>query len=133
MCAGAFVCWFSRTQKCVTLSTTEAEYVALTDTIKEAMFMRYVWSYIFPGFGETCITVFEDNEGARHLAQKPTVYVELKTHRRATPFFAGAYFQGKVWYYPCRVGGAAFLTKPLNNAAFQYHRGFLTNIDASSR
>ena len=42
VCAGACVCWFSRTQKCVTLSTTEAEYVALADTIKEAMFMRYV-------------------------------------------------------------------------------------------
>ena len=25
MCAGPCVCWFSRTQKCVTLSTTEAE------------------------------------------------------------------------------------------------------------
>ena len=34
MCAGACVCWFSRTQKCVTFSITEAEYVALADTIK---------------------------------------------------------------------------------------------------
>ena len=31
-CAGACVCWFSRTQKCVTISTTEAEYVVLADT-----------------------------------------------------------------------------------------------------
>ena len=44
MCAGACVCWFSRTQKCVTLSTTEAEYVALGDTVKEAIFIRYVGS-----------------------------------------------------------------------------------------
>ena len=42
MCAGPCVCWFSRTQKCVTLSTTEAEYVALADTIKEVIFLRYV-------------------------------------------------------------------------------------------
>ena len=28
MCGGASVCWFSRTQKCATLSTSEAEYVA---------------------------------------------------------------------------------------------------------
>ena len=34
MCAGACVCWFSRTQKCVTLSTSEAEYVALGDAVK---------------------------------------------------------------------------------------------------
>jgi len=26
MCAGAGACWFSRTQKCVTLSTSEAEH-----------------------------------------------------------------------------------------------------------
>ena len=33
MCGGASVCWFSRTQKCVTLSTSEAEYVALGDAV----------------------------------------------------------------------------------------------------
>ena len=36
MCGGASsVCWFSRTQKCVTLSTSEAEYVALGDAVKK--------------------------------------------------------------------------------------------------
>ena len=34
MCGGACVCWFSRTQKCVTLSTSEAEHVALGDVVK---------------------------------------------------------------------------------------------------
>ena len=50
VCAGACACWFSRTQKCVTLSTTEAEYVALADTIKEAMFLPHVCvEYYFSG------------------------------------------------------------------------------------
>ena len=70
-CAGACVCWFSRTQKCVTLSTIEAEYVALADTIKEVIFLRYVWSFILPGLGSACITVFEEDKGARHLAHNP--------------------------------------------------------------
>ena len=52
MCAGACVCWFSRTQKCVTLSTTEAEHVALADTIKEAMF--YVIRVEFHFAGRWC-------------------------------------------------------------------------------
>ena len=33
MCGGACASWFSRTQKCVPLSTTEAEYVALADVV----------------------------------------------------------------------------------------------------
>ena len=78
MCAGACVCWFSRTQKCVTLSTTEAEYVALADTIKEVIFLRYVWSFILPGLGSACITVFEDNKWARHLSHNPVRASNLK-------------------------------------------------------
>ena len=42
MCGGAAVSWFSRTQKCVTLSTSEAEYVALADSLKKALFMGHV-------------------------------------------------------------------------------------------
>ena len=40
MCEDACVCWFSRTQKCVDLSTSEVEYVALGDAVKELLFLR---------------------------------------------------------------------------------------------
>ena len=64
MCAlEACVCCFSITPKCVTLSRTAAEYVALGDSIKETIFIRYVWRFIFLGLGPQCIRVFEDNEG----------------------------------------------------------------------
>ena len=33
----------SRTQKSFTLSTSEAEYVALGDAVKELLFLRQVW------------------------------------------------------------------------------------------
>ena len=39
---GASVCWFSRTQNCVTLSTSEAEYVSLGDAVNELLFLRQV-------------------------------------------------------------------------------------------
>ena len=42
MCADACVSFFSRTQKSVTLSSTEAEYVAMADGFMEAIFLRYV-------------------------------------------------------------------------------------------
>ena len=43
MCGGACVCvfFFSRTQKCATHSTSEAEYVTLGDAVKE-LFLRQV-------------------------------------------------------------------------------------------
>ena len=40
MCGGACLCWFFRPQKYVTLSSSEAEYVALGDTVKELLFSR---------------------------------------------------------------------------------------------
>ena len=65
ICAGSCVGWISRTQKkTLTLSTTDAVYVTLADTIMEAMLLRYVWGFVSPGFGTTCVPVFEDIKGA---------------------------------------------------------------------
>ncbi|CAB1106904.1 unnamed protein product [Ectocarpus sp. CCAP 1310/34] len=63
--------WFSRTQKCVTLSTTEAEYVALGDEVKEILLLRQIWRFMLPQVDMPCIPVFEDNQGAIQLAQNP--------------------------------------------------------------
>ena len=71
MCAGGCVCWFSRTQKYVTLSTSEAEYVALGDAVKELLFLRQVWRFMIPGKGMPCFPVFEDNQGALQLSKNP--------------------------------------------------------------
>ena len=38
MCAGGAVSWHSKTQKCVTLSTTQAEYEVMSDMGKEILF-----------------------------------------------------------------------------------------------
>ena len=70
MCGGASVCWFFRTQKCVTLSTSETEYVALGDAVKELLFLRQVWRFMLPSSKVMpCFPVFEDNQGAVQLAQ----------------------------------------------------------------
>ena len=49
MCAGACVSFFSRTQKSVTLSSTEAEYVALAAGIKETIFLMVYLEFYLPG------------------------------------------------------------------------------------
>ena len=57
-----------------------------------------MWNFIIPGFGTTYITVFEDNEGAKNLAQNPVCMPNSK-HIDARPLFAGAYFFGELLYY----------------------------------
>ncbi|CAB1112502.1 unnamed protein product [Ectocarpus sp. CCAP 1310/34] len=42
MCVGGCISWFSRTQKCVTLSTTEAEYASLADVMKEVLVFGFI-------------------------------------------------------------------------------------------
>ena len=71
MCGGGCVSWFSRTQKCVTLSTTDAEYVVLADVINEVLLLRQVRPFMLPAVAMPCIPVFEDNEGAVELAKNP--------------------------------------------------------------
>ena len=71
MCGGANVCWFSRTQKCVTLSTSQAEYVTLGDAVKELLFLRQIWRFMLPSKAMPCFLVFEDNQGAVQLADNP--------------------------------------------------------------
>ena len=63
MCSGACVSFFSRTQKSVTLSSTEAEYVAMAAGIEETIFLRYIWSFVFPDRDVGCTLVEEDNVG----------------------------------------------------------------------
>ena len=95
MCAGACVCCFSRTQKCVTqkcvtqkcvtLSTSEAEYVALGDAVKELLFLRQVWRFMIPGKEMPCFPVFEDNQSALQLSKNPvsnshSAHIDVRHH-----------------------------------------------------
>ena len=70
-CGVTLVSWFSTTQKCVTLSTTEAEYVALADGVEEARYVRGGLVFLVPSLGSPSIGVFEDNKGAIILAKNP--------------------------------------------------------------
>lgn len=42
--------WFSRMEKCVTLSTLEAEYFAIIDVVNGLIPMRVVWRFMLPEF-----------------------------------------------------------------------------------
>ena len=129
------MCWdvcviFSRAQKGVTLSSTEAEYVAMAAGIKETIFLRYVWSFIFPDRDIGCTLVKEDNVGTIHLAKNPATtpnskHIDIRHH-----FIRERVANGelKVVCVPSEEQHADFLTKPLYQGAFAVHRDFVMNI-----
>lgn len=79
MCGwGACVQWFSVRQKYVTISTAEAEYVAIAEIVKEVLFMQQVWRFMLPRAGTPCVSVFQNNEGAAQLAQNPATISDSK-------------------------------------------------------
>ena len=58
MCAGGPASCHSKTQKCVTLSATQAEYEAMSDVGKEILFLRQVWCFMLPKPRMPCIAMY---------------------------------------------------------------------------
>lgn len=130
MCAGACVMYLSRTQKSVTLSSTEAEYVAMAEGMKEAIFLRYLWSFIFPSRDVGCTVIREDNVGAIHLASNPATtpnskHIDIRHHFIRERVARGEF---RVVHVRSDLQRADFLTKPLPKEAFFSHRNFVMNI-----
>ena len=57
------VSWASSTKRRVALPTAEAEYVALGEGVKEALFTGAALSCICPQLTGSCVRVFEDYQG----------------------------------------------------------------------
>ena len=114
----------------MTLSYTEAEYVALAAGIKEKMFLRHIWSFIFPDRDVGSTLVKEDNVGAIHLAKNPATtpdskHIDIRHHFIRERVANGEF---KVVYVPSEEQHANFLTKSLHQGAFEVHRNFVMNI-----
>ena len=102
-CGCALVSWSSRTQTCVTLSTTEAEYVAIADGVKEAQYVRGILAFLMPSLGSMSIGEYEDNTGVIDLAKKPlsssnSKHIDVRHHLlrrwlRAVPYLCSIFSQ----------------------------------------
>jgi transposase InsO family protein len=81
---GCLISWYSRLQGCVAQSTVEAEYVALAEATKEAMWLRGLLDEL--GLRPRAPTLIHiDNQGAAKLAFKPaghgrTKHIETRYH-----------------------------------------------------
>ena len=86
---GGAVSWQSKRQRSVALSTAEAEYMALTEATKEAIWLKNITESMLQQ-GSTInktspITIYEDNQAAIKLANNPvdhkrTKHIQVRYH-----------------------------------------------------
>ena len=74
--AKAPVSWKSTLQSTVALSTTEAEYMAITEAVKEAIWLQGLLDDL--GVGQKQVTVFCDSQSAIHLAKNQVYHARTK-------------------------------------------------------
>ena len=78
------ISWSSRRQKVVSLSSTEAEYYAMTATAAEAKWLRAILNELgFPQWAATLL--YGDNQGCLHLSKhvtnhQRTKHIDIKHH-----------------------------------------------------
>ena len=61
----------STTKHCVTLSTSEAEYVTMDHEAKTALAIKAVLDFVQPHLSGRTIDIYEDNKGAKAFAENP--------------------------------------------------------------
>ena len=81
--AGSSVSWLSRAQKTVALSSTEAEYMAISDCCHQAMWMTNLFGEI--GFHVSPIMICGDNQdsifiGSNPVQEKWTKHIGIRYH-----------------------------------------------------
>ena len=126
---GAAICWKSRKQKLITLSSTEAEYIALMEAAKEASWLRNLFLEIcsrlnikkFPA--QKSIPVHADNQASIHLAKVPrfherTKHIGIRYHYVRTAIEAGYI---NLSYIPTTDNPADILTKALPRTLHERH------------
>ena len=125
------VVWKSVKQKLVTLSSCEAEYVALSQAVQEATWLRRLLEQL--GFSQDNPTViWEDNQSTIHLAKDAKHHGRSK-HIDVRFHFIRQYQEDrlvKIKYIPTGENVADMFTKPLSKSLFEKHKrsvGLLEN------
>jgi hypothetical protein len=112
--SGAAFSWESRKQRTVALSSAEAEYMALSDASKEAVFLiGYLKELGFQSLAN--VVVFNDNQGAGKLTENSVYHARLKHIDGRYHFIRDAVKKHpiKILYLPTEKMIADVLTKAL--------------------
>ena len=128
--AFAFGCgtisWRSKKQPIVALSTTEAEYIVMTDASKEALWLRHFLEEIHPDFS-IVVPLHSDNQSAIALARdnkfhQRSKHISLRYHHIRDRVKNN---EISIHYIPSTDNFADILTKALPRPQFEYLRNGL--------
>jgi hypothetical protein len=117
------ISWKSRKQATVSLSSTEAEYKALSDSCKEGLWLRHLLTELRLR-PDTPIPLHVDNEGAEALAKNPEHHARTK-HIHARYHFIRECVQNEeitLLHVSTKDMLADMLTKPLARVSLEKHR-----------
>lgn len=123
-CGGA-VTWASKRQQCISLSTTESEYVAASEGAREAMWLFRLYQEISSLKSVPVLLV--DNSSAIKLAKNPefhkrSKHIDVRMHYIREKIQEG---QLTIEHVPGNKQAGDILTKPLPHVRFAYLKSLL--------
>jgi hypothetical protein len=125
------IVWLSKLQTEIAMSTTEAEYVSLSQSLRDCIplmqLMKELKQFNYPIVytpPKIYIKVFEDNMGALQMAMLPkmrsrTKHINVKYHHFRQYVARG---EVTIHYVETKNQRADIFTKPLAESDFQRHR-----------
>ncbi|PLW22360.1 hypothetical protein PCASD_15893 [Puccinia coronata f. sp. avenae] len=117
------ISWKSRKQATVSLSSTEAEYKALSDSCKEGLWLRHLLTKLRLR-PDSAIPLHVDNEGAKALAKNPEHHAQTKHIHARYHFIRDCVQDDEIILLHVSTTDmlADMLTKPLARVALENHR-----------
>ena len=127
---GAPLCWGSRKQKSIALSSCESEIVALSEAAKEVIYLRKFVRGLVPSLPDGPTELSTDNRGARDLSYNPEHHDKSK-HIARRHFFIRDMVEAQEIVVPwvsTEDNDADFFTKPLPPKRFKMLRRKVMNL-----
>jgi hypothetical protein len=123
--ANGIISWQSRSQKTVALSSTEAEYMALSDCSRQAVWMKSVYSELGMPLGP--IPICGDNQGSIFISSNPvqerrSKHIDIRYH-----YVRECIEEGRIemFFIDGSQNPADMFTKNLGQAKFEQFRSQL--------
>jgi hypothetical protein len=117
---GGAVSWQSKLQPTVATSTTEAEYIAASVVLREALWFRKLL-HVLDDAPAPSITIKCDNQAVLALIKNPVAHARTKHIDVAHHYIRDRVQRGEVDFVYCAsaTNASDFLTKALPGAAFR--------------